>query len=245
MRMTKKKNYRNAAVAILILVILMGAAITYSIMKKVSEAGVRTDLIVLSIDGNFANISVEMEIEPEIDSKDLELRMETDVDNVPLTYDGNGIRGMLTEKEFTSIIEKDEVNLTGNIDVPVFGPLKINRELKEKINISFIHELSSSMEVENVNVEFAIFYTVITFDIVANVSRDFQINITNTDALVTSPAGEFSAEVIELNYRTGNTGNARIRIPLIGALGLALNSRNVKIESWGISVTVNMPMFNG
>ena len=242
--MAKKKDRKKIALVILVIFILALAMITASIVKRISGAGVDTGLILLEIDGDYANVSIELDIEPEIDEKDLDIKMETDDSTIPLTYEDDIIKGTLSEREFADIIEKDEVNLTGSIDIPVLGSIKVNKELKEKVNISFIHELSSSMNVENVSVEFAIFYTVIEFEILANVSRDFQIIITNTDANVRSPAGEFNAEVLELNYRTGERGSARIRLPLLGALGLALNSRNVVIESWGLSVTVNIPLFN-
>lgn len=243
--MASKDKKKTILLVMVFMIILLAALISYSIAGRIRGAGAEVGPIEVSIDGNYANVTVGLDTEPDIDEKDMDVRLRSNEDEIPLVYDGKSIRGTLNEREFTNMIEKDEVNITGNIDVPIIGPFKINRDLEETINISFIHELSSSMSVENVSVEFSLFYTVIVFDFRANVSRDFQINITDTDAVVTSPSGTFNSEVLELNYRTDETGNARVRLPLLGALGLALNSRNIMIESWGISVMVDIPLFNG
>jgi len=228
-------------VMILLTVIMIGASITVQLQDTGADIGI----IELTIDGKYANISVEMDIEPEVDEDDVDLDLVTDNSTIPLTYNDNKIKGTLNEREFTDVIDHHFVNITGEVEARVLGLVKISKDIRKEVNISFIHELSSSMNVENVDVEFSIFYTVMKFDIVANVTKDFQINITDTDAAIISPGGVYSAEVLELNYRTGETGNARVRIPLIGALGLALYNRNVIIEAWGISVTVDIPMFNG
>lgn len=229
-------------VMILLTVIIIGASITV----QMRDAGADIGLIELTIDGKYANISVEMDIKPEIDEDDVDLDLETDDSKIPLTYEDNKIKGTLTEKEFAGVLDHEFVNITGEVGTKALGIVNVNKDIRKEVNISFIHELSSSLIVENLEWEFAIIYFVIEFDFTANVTRDFQINITDTDAKVTYQRGVFDAKVIDLNYRTGETGNARIRLPSLETLGLAaLYNRNVIIEAWGISVTVDIPLFNG
>jgi hypothetical protein len=243
--MAKGRTIKTVAVTLFIIMLLIGMVMALAISNNIRDAGADLGLIDLKIDGNYANLSVGLDIKPKIDEKDITMNIENGESDIPLQYDGDSINGQLTRKEFTELIENDIIDITGDVDVKVLGPVKVNRDLKQEVNISFIRELSSSMEVANLSVNFYLFYTVIEFDITANVSRDFQINITDTEATVISPGGTFNSRILELNYRTARTGNARVSLPLLGALGLALNSRNVMIESWGISVMVDIPLFNG
>jgi hypothetical protein len=232
------------SVVVILLIMVLTAGII--VQRKAGGAGADVGLIILTIDGENANISAEIDISPTVDKDGTDLKL--DIGNPPiiLDYRGDHISASLTENDFRELVERVDVNITGKVKTRLIGPLDMTFPIKEKVNISFIHELSESMNVTNVTVKlFPFSDPVINFDIQANVSSDFQLNITNTKAKLTSPIRVFDANIRNLHFRTGEGGHAEISIPPLNLLGLALYTRGIMVEAWGITIQVDIPLFNG
>lgn len=231
-------------VVVLLLITILTAGII--IQRKAGEAGADVGLIILTIDGENANISADIDISPTVDKDGTDLELDIGDPRIALDYNGDRISASLTENDFRELMERDDINITGKVKTRLIGPLDMTVRINEIVNISFIHELSESMNVTNVSVKFSPFSDpIINFDFQANISSDFQLNITNTKAKLTSPIRVFDANINDLHFRTDEGGHAEITIPPINLLGLALFTREVIVEAWGITVQVDIPLFNG
>jgi len=144
------------------------------------------------------------------------------------------------------LLDRDYVDIAGSAKIP-FGPLKIGGDVSKRVHISFIHELATSLNVSNVNVTFTFTgNTIVDFDIDSDIERDFILQVNNTPARLSSPGGgSFDCTILDLHYRTGQVGKARVSIPALGALGLALYARNITVDIWGIQAEIPIPLFNG
>jgi hypothetical protein len=242
-----KRTITKIIVVSLVSILLLSLVVGMVIQRKAGQAGAELGLIVLAIDGSGANLTADIEISPDIKSDGTELKLDLGDQGVEVLYDGKRISVLLEENEFRELVGRDTVNISGKVRTPLIGPLNMDVNMDEEVNISFIRELSDTMKVSNVRVNFTFFGNPeILFDFDANISRDFIINITDTEAVLTSSNNQqFKANIIEMNYRTGQGGTARISIPPLGLLGLALFNRNVLVEAWGIEVEVDIPIFSG
>lgn len=237
----RTKKILIASTIVIILVASVTGGIIYIAAKNVdAEVG----LIQVSIDGDEAFISVELTIKPDTDADISDLTLELDQGPANADYIDGYLEVVLDEYQFREILEKDTVDVKGKAKIPV-GPFNVGSSFREEVDVSFIREISNSLNVTDVNVNFTLFSrTEVDFRLNANVTRDFDLYINNTEASLISPAGSFSATVMSLNYRTGEEGTARISIPAISVLGLALYHRDIQIECWGITADVEIPLFS-
>jgi hypothetical protein len=234
------------AILSVILLIIVALIAGISIRNMADDARAELGTVFVYIDGKQANITADIDISPEVRPDDAELELDIGNNGIDVDYDGEKISARLGEEDFRELMERYTLNVTGDVKTRLFGPFNIRVNVEQEFNISFIHELSDTLNVTNVKVNFTnIFNPIIEFNLTADVTRDFQLNITDTPARLTSAGGTFIANVIELNYRTGMGGNARVSIPPLGVLNLALYNRGVLVEAWGIQVEVDIPFFNG
>ena len=234
-------------IAVLSVIVLIIVALIAGILIRNTADDARAEVgtVFVSIDGELANITADIDISPEVEPDDTELELDIGDDGIDVDYDGERISAQLGEEDFRELIGRYTINVTGDVRTKILGPFNIRVNVEEEVNVSFIHELSDTLNVTNVRVNFSnLFNPIIEFNLTADVTRDFQLNITNTPARLTSSGGAFTANVIELNYRTGMGGNARVSIPPLGLLGLALYNRGVLVEAWGIEVEVDIPFFS-
>lgn len=236
------------AAFVLLVSVLVIISLILSAVHLLNDADARLELgvIRINIDGRFAGLSVDTEISPgpEPDSTDLVLRL--DDSEIPVDYDGRTLSAELTEKDLRSLLDRDYVDISGSAKIP-FGPLKIGGNVNKRVNISFVHELATSLNVSNVNVTFTFTgSTIVDFDIDSDIERDFILQVNNTPAKLSSPGGgSFDCTILDLHYRTSQVGKARVSIPALGALGLALYARNITVDIWGIQAEIPIPLFNG
>ncbi len=240
------KMVRNVSIVALVIIIVIAIIGALILNRALQDVGGEMGTITLTIDGKHANISADIDFKPSIAVGETDLEMRIDDSTVPVEYNGSSISATMGEDEFRSLLDRDSVNITGSVNIPFIAGLEIVKGLEEELDISFIHQMISTLNVSGVDINFSFTgYTEIFFLIDADVDRDFILNITDTPAKLISPAGSFNAKVIEMEFRTGEGGHARISMPALGALGLALYYRDVYIEAWGITAKITIPLFNG
>ncbi|HHD15410.1 MAG TPA: hypothetical protein ENK47_01745 [Euryarchaeota archaeon] len=241
------RRWALAALVLLVSIIVITSLILSAVhLLNDADAHLELGIIRINIDGRFARLSADAEISPgpEPDSTDLVLRF--DDSEIPVDYDGETLSAELTEKDLRTLLDRDYVDIAGSAKIP-FGPLKIGGDVSKRVNVSFIHELATSLNVSNVNVTFTFTgNTIVDFDIDSDIERDFILQVNNTPARLSSPGGgSFDCTILDLHYRTGQVGKARVSIPALGALGLALYARNITVDIWGIQAEIPIPLFNG
>jgi hypothetical protein len=222
--------------------LIIGLAIRKEAKNQTADLG----LITLVIDGEMANLTADLDLSADVDPDGTDLEIDIGEKGNEVDFDGKEIETSLSEEDFREMMERDSINISGDIKAKLIGPIDMTVGIREEVNISFIHQLSETLNVSNVQINFSFFSNPkISFDLDANISRDFQLNITNTEATLATPAGEMKARIEEMNFRTGEGGKARISIPPLNLLGLALFNREVVVEVWGIEVEVDIPLFSG
>jgi len=228
--------------ACIILFILLISTCAVLILRTL-EPTVEVMSVMVNIEGGEANVSARFRYSPDVDTKNEELFIRFEDEDVDLNREGSGFWAVLDKAQFREIIENETVRVIGKVEVEPIPSFDLERDVDSRVDLSFLGDILDSVEIGDVDISIRVpSTTVVDFDLTVTMSRDVNIFARNTTAEITAGDRSFEVDLTDLELLSDGTGHGRVEMPTGTLFQLALWGDEVMIDAWGLQTGFEFPV---
>lgn len=231
MKKSSGKMIAGVVTVVVILILIVPSALL--VLTRAAADDISVGCIVIEISGDNSEVSVELDYDRrmEIDAQKGEFGNRT----VDVDMKGGTVSASLNETEFSDLVGSERALIRGK--VRPFPPLPwLEMELKERVDLSFLNELKSTIRIEAINVLSVENSSLeVLLNISSDFSRDVSLEVDGANGSLNTDGSSHPLVVSDMSIED-NRGYALIVVPLVSLYRLFISPGGFWIGFWGMEV---------